>query len=79
VKPLPTSIVILAILFSLQASSAQSSVEPDFATPQFHASAEERREQFELVECDKRADKVEIAHQDRMTFIARCLAGDSKK
>jgi hypothetical protein len=55
------------------ATLVQRSNPQDFGPYQFDAVAEEKREEAALVECDKRVATKQLAYDDRLAFIARCL------
>jgi hypothetical protein len=64
---------ILAVSLWIQASFAEKIIKPNITAPDFRASAEEKREELELIECDRRADQVKVPQNDRFAFIERCL------
>ena len=55
------------------ATLVQKSNPQDFGFYQFGAVAEEKREEAALVECDKRVSTKQLAYDDRLAFIERCL------
>jgi hypothetical protein len=46
---------------------------PDFGVYQFHAVAEEKREESAIAECDQRVATKRLTYDDRLAFIERCL------
>jgi hypothetical protein len=48
---------------------------PNLSAPRFQASADEKREESSLTECDRQADARKLTNYDRFSFIQRCLAG----
>jgi hypothetical protein len=69
----PSLLAIAAISLWIPSGSAQRTLEPDFTASGFRATAMEKSEELELVECDRRADQAKVPHSDRMAFIERCL------
>lgn len=68
-----SGLLILAIAVISLWLHDQKAAEPNFAAPDFRASAEEKREQSVLSECDKKADAAKVRREDRIAFIQHCL------
>jgi len=66
--------VILTLAASPGPGFAPKLVDPNTATPEVRAAAENRRaEQIKLLECTKKANQAKILPRDRAGFIGPCL------